>query len=739
LIIIFSGNELSIGIILANWLIVEALGSYVAGRFAMKIKNNYIPYTILQWLLALIIPIVIYLTRYIPTFLDLIPGEAINVTTIFYVSILLLIPIGFINGAQFSFGCQLLSNLEKKGATLIGHVYSLEAVGSILGGAFSTYICLQYLNSIQTAFFLSFLNIISSLLLLYSISDKRNISYHKIIVLLKTSHLGLLVIILIMTISGMIDNLHKSSIEKLWPDYRIVAYNNSVYGNVTLLERAEQWHLLSNGVTIATLPVPEISQVEDIVHFPMLFHPNPKHIFLLGGGIAGIIDELLKYNISSIDYAELDPLLINTILKFAPDSTVSALKSNLNNTQYIDGRYYLRITHTKYDVIILNLPDPSTLVLNRFYTAEFFELCRSRLNINGLLIFQIPGSASYMNRPLAKLTNNLINTASQYFQFQRIIPFEKTFVILSNESSLQKTNLTILAERLRQRQVETKLFSELYLKYKLDTTRVIWFNAERERDHSVLLNSDLRPVALYYDLLYWNSSLSPIVATVYSWFEKIETIHWILLILICFLILVILRYIKKVPSDITILGSIFSTGFIGMGLTIIFILAFQALFGYIYYWIGLIIGAFMIGLAGGGIWASKKAKQQKNFMTLFFGLEGAITIYLLVILICLFTIQVIIKIDMLYSLVPYFILALNFICGSFVGAQFPIANKLYMKNQAAYTQTAGLIYASDLIGAWAGGILITLILIPIRGVIETTIILVVIKLGSTLFFRFSKV
>jgi spermidine synthase len=114
LIVIFSGNELSIGIILANWLILEAAGSFFAGRWAIKFKSGYLPYTLLQWLLALTLPLLIYLARIVRLTLDLVPGEGINIITIFYTSFLLLIPIGLINGAQFSFGCKLLSALKKK-------------------------------------------------------------------------------------------------------------------------------------------------------------------------------------------------------------------------------------------------------------------------------------------------------------------------------------------------------------------------------------------------------------------------------------------------------------------------------------------------------------------------------------------------------------------------------------------------------------------------------------------------
>ena len=160
-IVIFSGNELSIGIILANWLFLEAAGSFIAGRWAAKFKSTHLSYTVLQWLLAITLPLLIYLVRGVRLYLDLVPGEGIDIITIFNTSFLLLIPTGLIFGAQFSFGCKLFSTLGKKSASVIGRVYVLEAIGSVIGGLFATYFCLQYLNTIQTIYILSILNVIS--------------------------------------------------------------------------------------------------------------------------------------------------------------------------------------------------------------------------------------------------------------------------------------------------------------------------------------------------------------------------------------------------------------------------------------------------------------------------------------------------------------------------------------------------------------------------------------------------
>jgi spermidine synthase len=184
--------------------------------------------------------------------------------------------------------------------------------------------------------------------------------------------------------------------------------------------------------------------------------------------------------------------------------------------------------------------------------------------------------------------------------------------------------------------------------------------------------------------------------------------------------------------------SVFSTGLFGMGLTIIFLLTFQSFYGYIYYWIGLIISAFMLGLSGGGLWGSKDVSKNRDSTSLFFYLEETITLYLLLIIVCIFYIQFLLKIELLYFLFPFIILFLTFICGALVGLQFPHANKLYLNKPGRFTQTAGAIYATDLLGAWAGGILLTLILIPIIGTIETVIVLFIMKLATTINFKQSQ-
>ncbi|MHC4434721.1 MAG: fused MFS/spermidine synthase, partial [Planctomycetota bacterium] len=53
LLIVFSGNELSIGIIVANWLILEAFGSFFLGRKAEESRNSLETFAVISILFSL--------------------------------------------------------------------------------------------------------------------------------------------------------------------------------------------------------------------------------------------------------------------------------------------------------------------------------------------------------------------------------------------------------------------------------------------------------------------------------------------------------------------------------------------------------------------------------------------------------------------------------------------------------------------------------------------------------------
>ena len=69
LLVSFSGNELSIGLILGNWMLAEALGSNLGGRVARRLKDASRSFISLQVGFAIVLPLVVgacYLLRLFP-------------------------------------------------------------------------------------------------------------------------------------------------------------------------------------------------------------------------------------------------------------------------------------------------------------------------------------------------------------------------------------------------------------------------------------------------------------------------------------------------------------------------------------------------------------------------------------------------------------------------------------------------------------------------------------------------
>ena len=89
-----------------------------------------------------------------------------------------------------------------------------------------------------------------------------------------------------------------------------------------------------------------------------------------------MLDEILKYpKVVRIDYVELNPYLIRMVSGFNPVNTEPRIHLN-----FADGRKFIMGTNEKYDVVIVALPDPSSLQLNRLYTMDFLSLLKEKLN-----------------------------------------------------------------------------------------------------------------------------------------------------------------------------------------------------------------------------------------------------------------------------------------------------------------------------------------------------------------------
>lgn len=721
-LITFYGNELTIGIILACWIISEALGSGVASRIGNRVKSPLASYALLQTLISVYLPLSIFLIRGVKDSLAVIPGEAVGIVPVFMSCVFIIGPLSIFDGMQFPFGCRIYGAYSKKIEQTAGKVYILEAAGFILAGPIFTYLLLGRLNSFQIVFLIGLINLLSAISLSFPLRRR-----------------GIIILILILLNSYLLFSntalqFHKYSLSRQWRNQKLISYKNSIYGNLAVTQKEEQFTFYSNGIPIINIPAPDIIRTEEFIHFGLLSYsdtPNtPRRcvkVLFLGGGAGGMINEVLKHPNAMVDYAELDPVLIKLLREFPKDITKKEFGSPRVNLIIKDGVRFVKTTDARYDIIFINLPFPSTLQLNRYYTKEFFGQLKKMISPNGQLVLTLPGSLSYLNEELRQLNLCIFTTLKHVFGHTAVIPGDSNLYI----SSMAPLEITprLFMERLKERNIQTKTLDQFHIEDRLRKYWQDWFyNTIEKLEVKVEENKNLTPAGVFYGISYWNSLFNPQLRGFFKTLGQLRLNHAIFLILILLLIVIASELLRAKQSQKGIAFSIATTGFAGMSLNLIFIFSYQAFFGYVYHHIALLVTSFMLGLTLGGWLITKNLERIKRGLFLFITMEGAIILFSLgcgLLLTCLNKAEQ-------FSFYPVFYL-LSIITGFLVGSEFPLANRL-CRQEGSVGKTAGTLYALDLLGAFFSAVLVSIVLLPIFGVLKTCLFLALLKLGGIILY-----
>jgi spermidine synthase len=165
---------------------------------------------------------------------------------------------------------------------------------------------------------------------------------------------------------------------------------------------------------------------------------------------------------------------------------------------------------------------------------------------------------------------------------------------------------------------------------------------------------------------------------------------------------------------------------------LVIIFAFQTLYGYVYHWIGLLITAFMAGLSLGGLLMSRRLTGIRKERSTLLRLELTIVLYWALLPVALSTLRPRIAYPLVFTSIQGLLFFLNTLAGFLVGSQFPLANRIWLKGRDDLRGTAGIFYACDLVGAFLGSMIISVVLFPVLGILETCLVAATLKLGSLL-------
>ena len=194
-----------------------------------------------------------------------------------------------------------------------------------------------------------------------------------------------------LTATSWVEALYRgsSSLAEYETRPEVVFYGDGIGGFTTVEKETRslgtvKYSLLNSGK-------PDASSHEDrstqtlLAHVPLLFHPHPERVMVLGLASGMTAGEALLYPIEQLDVLEINAEAVKACEIFGPWNNDCL---NDSRTQIIvqDGRNHLALTRNRYDVIISEPSNPWMAGLANLYTLEFFQTVKEHLKSPGIFV-----------------------------------------------------------------------------------------------------------------------------------------------------------------------------------------------------------------------------------------------------------------------------------------------------------------------------------------------------------------
>jgi spermidine synthase len=679
---LFSGNELILGLILGNWLLLTGLGG-VLGRYAGRARHR------MRWLLwaqvgiGLLPAVQIAGVRMAKGLLT--PGVMVGIGEAFWLSFAVLLPFCVLSGFLLVAFSGLAS--ARRDWRQIGDVYVLDTLGGIAGGLLFSVVLVRFVAPFQIATLLLALNLLAAAVLAQA-RGRRAIGASLLLVLVVAAAL------LVRT------DLERVTGRAMFPGLDVVSQRATPYGNLAVTRQGKQITVYENGIPIGATE--DLTTAEEVVHYALAQHPDPRAVLLVSGGVAGAHREVEKYPVERIDYVELDPAVLDLAIEIADAGSDPRL-----HLIAADARQYIRSRRGAYDAILMALPDPSSAQLNRFYTEEFFAEVRRALRPSGVFSFGLTGAENYATAEVRVLTSAIHRALSASFPNILVIPGARQYFVAS-ERPLGYD----IAARLERRHIDTRYVRGEYLAAKLTDDRLA--AARNTVAAEAAPNRDFRPGSYYVHLRYWLSQFGS---------------GMFLPALLVAALLVLIGGLVAGSADRAVPAALCASGFAGMGLEVVLLIAFQVTYGYVYQQLGLIVTGFMIGAALGAAWSGR---GRADASALLLRLDAALAAVAFVLIPIVLSLHATDSALVHAAAPPLLFPLLNGIVGFLVGAQFPPGARLLFHG---VEETAGTLYAVDLLGACLGALAVGTFSVPLLGITGTCGLLGAIKVASAAALR----
>lgn len=727
-LVVFYGNEISLGAFYGSWLFWLAVGSVAVLRLREKrwIREALGPLRRLLLLLPLLLVLQVLALRSVRLFLDVSSSEFVPLGQLFLSLFLITIPSGLVLGISFPLACKALRDAagerDTAGAVdVVSLLYVADALGALVGGAVFTFVLIQWLGLIET------LGVITLVLGLTAWSLTSG-SWWRGWGSLLLGGVGLAVAVT--PAAALLDRkLEEVRFATLQPGMQFLDAVETRYGHIALARLGHQISVVGDGQVRESFPLPR--EVEQEAAYFYAQAAGAKRVLLFGGLASGLPAELLRYPVERVDVVEEDRRAFEQVKPFLTPESVRALEDPRLELQFQDGRRFVNRLRRdeRYDLMLVLNAAPSSAYSNRYFTRDFYREVRDHLAPGGVFCTQVSGASNYLGREVGGYTGSVYRTLEDVFPHIAIAPGDVQVFCASPAEGRVSEEPAELERRYAAVSLDDHRFPAATF-YSLLPAEEIAYVRDRLEAAGGEVNADERPVTYYLNMVLWGKfSASAFV----DWLERLRAMGawpYLLpagLLVLLWLLRSALEGFRRPAMERQ--GATFVLvvlGLIAMAAQLSILFSYQSHVGFMFERVALLNGLFMTGLAlGAGVGRGlARCGRPVTALTLVMllvagGLLGMPWI--------LFELGAEVT---AWQEGGYLTLAL--LVGLVTGTGFPLGVHLAHSDLGEIVRSGGITQAADNLGGAVGGLVTGALMVPLLGVEGTCRVLAALALVALL-------
>ncbi len=593
ILVLATGNEVTLAVVIATWLVWTGAGAAAGRRLAGKAGPVWWERAG-AWTLVFMgcmVPVILVLLRITAGGIGAVPGGYLSLQALLGVTALALMPVCLPAGFLFPCACAAWSGSSAgRGART---VYAAESLGSFTGGALATFGLAQWANGLQVAMIASTAGFLGAAFAARGVCRRLHAVF-AVLVLGAAVWPGL---------PGTVDGW---TLARRWERLgvtgdglaKLVASRDTRYQHLALVVSGGQYTLYADGQVAYSFPDPH--GYEYTVHRILAQKPESSDVLVIGGNPAGEIPVLLQYPLRKLVRVELDPAA-DALIREADPGVLSVSASDPRfKTLYMDGCRYLKSAHETYDVILVRMPEPVTAGINRFYTREFYADAARLLAPGGFLYTSIEASERLEDDAL-RVAAPVYKALKAVFPHVRVTAGSPMGFFAARDPFVLTLDPDELEKRWNSVRPGARFFQPAY--FHVDDTLESGRVAEVERKLGaapVAVNSLDSPVSCFQMLILWSRYSG---SRLESWMRGIGGMPvWkpgtvLLLSLLAVMLLVVRRRAHGARYAACLIMA--GVGFMAVALEFAWLYVLQGLYGYVYSQVGFVMGLFMLGVVTG--------------------------------------------------------------------------------------------------------------------------------------------